>query len=125
MSANPKHIEDISVLVERRDFAALRKLVLDLPHADAGMGVEIEDADGLDLLERLKGGEGQAVELAETVAGITARMMEAAGEAARTPVLQGFLDGVASRPSLLASSRGMMGSKGMGRRHRQDGARAG
>ena len=35
MSANPKHIEDISVLIERRDFAALRKLVLDLPPADA------------------------------------------------------------------------------------------
>ena len=35
MSANPKHIEDISVLVEKRDFAALRKLVLELPHADA------------------------------------------------------------------------------------------
>ena len=35
MSANPKHIEDITVLVEKRDFAALRKLVLELPHADA------------------------------------------------------------------------------------------
>jgi magnesium transporter len=35
MSANPKHIEDIRLLVEKRDFAAVRKLVLELPHADA------------------------------------------------------------------------------------------
>ena len=64
----------------------------DVERPAAGMGVQVQDTDGLHLLERLECGEGEPVELAETVAGVTTRMMETAGQAARTTVLQGLLD---------------------------------
>ncbi|NBV39274.1 MAG: magnesium transporter, partial [Verrucomicrobia bacterium] len=35
MSVDQKHIEDIPLFIESRDFAAIRQLLIGLPHADA------------------------------------------------------------------------------------------
>jgi membrane protein involved in colicin uptake len=53
----------------------LRVIAEDIERPAAGVRVEVEDADGLDLLQRLECGQGQPVELAEAVAGIAAGMM--------------------------------------------------
>ena len=71
----------------------------DIEGATARMRVEIEDADGLDLLQGLKRGEGQPIELAEAVTRILTCMVQAAGEAARAAVLQRLFDGIAHTPS--------------------------
>ena len=67
----------------------------DVEGAPTGMRIEIQDADGLHFLERLEGGEGQSIKLAETVASITTRMVQAAGQAAGATVLKRLLHGVA------------------------------